>query len=115
MTLTETATRPTTAPHVTVLVDRCVGCQECIVRCPTAALNLDAGPMVAVANDELCVGCRQCERTCPFKAITVSGPVLVAPRVVLQDHHAEILQRDTTETRTGIAGWADAVSEADRC
>src|SRR5579864_8122217 len=115
MTLTETATRPTTAPHVTVLVDRCVGCQECIVRCPTAALNLDAGPMVAVANDELCVGCRQCERTCPFKAITVSGPVLVPPRATFAPHHPRSLAGSTTETRPGFVTWPDAIAEADRC
>ena len=28
-------------PVVHVLHDRCAGCQECIVRCPTEALSLD--------------------------------------------------------------------------
>ena len=115
MTLIDAQPRPTTAPHVTVLVDRCVGCQECIVRCPTAALNLDAGPMVAVANDELCVGCRQCERTCPFSAITVSGPVLVAPRASFTPQHPRTLVGSTAETRSGFATWSEAIAEADRC
>jgi glutamate synthase (NADPH/NADH) small chain len=105
----------TDRPHVRVLVDRCVGCQECIIRCPTAALTLDLKPMVAVADDDLCVGCRQCERTCPFSAIVVSGPVLVAPRVELPARPPDHLSGDTTETRLGVATWAEAISEASRC
>src|SRR5579862_1180883 len=113
MTLLEA--RPTTSPHVTVLVDRCVGCQECIIRCPTAALTLDVEPMVAVADDELCVGCRQCQRTCPFDAIVVSGDVTVGPPVGLSVHHPLPLIGDTTETRSGIVSWPEALSEASRC
>ena len=115
MTITEAQPVVTASPHVTVFVDRCVGCQECIIRCPTAALSLDVAPMVAVAHDELCVGCRQCERTCPFSAITVSGPALVTPRIELPARHPERLAGDTTETRAGIATWAEAISEASRC
>src|SRR5579862_7390831 len=115
MTLIDVEAMLTTVPHVTVLVDRCVGCQECIVRCPTAALALDVAPMVAVANDALCVGCRQCERTCPFSAITVSGPVLVAPRAALPVRHPAALIGSTVETRSGFTSWAEAIAEADRC
>jgi glutamate synthase (NADPH/NADH) small chain len=115
MTLIDTATRPTTAPHVTVLSDRCVGCQECIVRCPTAALSLDAQPMVAVANDALCVGCRQCERTCPFSAIEVSGDAVVAGRVPLPGRHPSALVGNSTETRSGFSTWVPALEEAERC
>src|SRR5579864_4601500 len=112
MTITEANPSSTATPHVTVLVDRCVGCQECIVRCPTAALSLDIGPMVATADDELCVGCRQCERTCPFSAITVNGPVVLAPRTDLAAHHPAVLQRSTAETRSGFSTWAEALAEA---
>ena len=69
------------APHVTVLSDRCAGCQECAVRCPQGALALDVSRRVVVADDALCVGCRQCERTCPFSAITVDGPPAVSSPV----------------------------------
>lgn len=77
--------------HVEVFADRCAGCQECIVRCPTAALDLDTRTWTAVADDERCVGCRQCVRTCPFGAITVSGPLLAGTRAAVDIHPAEAL------------------------
>ena len=115
MTITDPIPTSITTPHVTVLVDRCVGCQECIVRCPTGALHLEVTPMVAAARDELCVGCRQCQRTCPFSAITVRGPMLVAPRIELPARHPIILAGDNSETRPGIRTWAEALAEAERC
>ena len=65
MTLTAGSEAPagTGQPRVTVLTDRCAGCQECVIRCPSGALALDADRWVVVADDALCVGCRQCERT----------------------------------------------------
>ncbi|MDA8357191.1 MAG: FAD-dependent oxidoreductase [Actinomycetota bacterium] len=102
-------------PHIQVLFDRCAGCQECIVRCPTGALDLDAETWTIVAHDADCVGCRQCVRTCPFSAITVSGSTLTPARVVTGIRHPVPLIQDRTETRTGIDTWADALAEAARC
>lgn len=102
-------------PTVTVLVDRCAGCQECVVRCPTEALDMDGERWVAVADSSRCVGCRQCVRTCPFSAITVEGPILVAPRVTMVTVPPPQLQGDVSETRRGIATWDEAVAEASRC
>jgi ferredoxin len=67
-------------PEARVIKERCVGCQECVIRCPTLALSMDVVNWIAKADNSLCVGCRQCERTCPFSAITVSGPLKVAAR-----------------------------------
>ncbi len=103
------------SPHVQVLVDRCAGCQECLVRCPTAALSLDPVTWTVVADDAACVGCRQCVRTCPFSAIVVEGPQLVASRVTIAVHHPDRLAHDHSETRVGIATWAEALAEANRC
>lgn len=117
MTLTVTSDAPMAAgqPHVTVLSDRCAGCQECVVRCPAGALAMDAGRWIAVADDTLCVGCRQCERTCPFSAITVTGPLAVTGRTGPGPVHAVPFAGDTSEVRAGFGSWDEALAEASRC
>jgi glutamate synthase (NADPH) small chain len=102
-------------PHVTILTDRCAGCQECVIRCPAGALTMETARWVAVADEALCVGCRQCERTCPFGAITVEGPLLVADRVDAAPRYPDQLNGDTSETRPGFSCWDDALAEANRC
>lgn len=117
MTLTAGSDAPAGAgqPRLAVLTDRCVGCQECVIRCPSGALTLDAGRWVVVADDALCVGCRQCERTCPFSAITVTGPLTVAGRTEPEPRHPVCLTGDTTEVRPGFGSWDEALAEASRC
>jgi len=117
MTLAATTKVPTDSdrPDVRVLTDRCAGCQECVIRCPTGALSMDTGRWVALANDDLCLGCRQCVRTCPFSAIVVDGPLLVAPRVEPEPAHPERLLGDVGEIRSGFAGWPEVLAEAERC
>lgn len=119
MTLTEPTTAARTAdtllPHVTVLVDRCAGCEECVVRCPTGALSIDEEDWVVSADDAACVGCRQCVRTCPFSAIEVAGPVLAGERVATLEHHPVAVRGDRSEVRIGITSWEEAIAEASRC
>ncbi len=104
-----------TPVHVTVIADRCAGCQECVIRCPQGALSMDLATWTAVADDDACVGCRQCVRTCPFGAITVEGPLLVAERVDPPLHHPVSLVGDVAETRVGFSDLAAALAEAERC
>jgi glutamate synthase (NADPH/NADH) small chain len=115
MTATRANLAPVAAgqPHVTILTDRCAGCQECVIRCPASALSMDEARWVAAANDSLCVGCRQCVRTCPFSAITVSGPVAVAERT--EPVVTEQATGSTSEIRAGYASWDEALIEANRC
>ena len=114
--MTLTAGREASAgTRVTVLTDRCAGCQECVIRCPSGALAMDFGRWVAVADDALCVGCRQCERTCPFGAITVTGPLTVAARTEPEPRHPLWLTGDTAEVRQGFGSWDEALAEASRC
>jgi glutamate synthase (NADPH) small chain len=121
MTVTVTSDAPATAGqlHVTVLSDRCAGCQECVVRCPAGALAMDTGRWIAVADDTLCVGCRQCERTCPFSAITVTGRLAVASRTEPGPTHgldaSEVQAGNTGEVRAGFGSWREALAEASRC
>ncbi|MHB1575686.1 MAG: FAD-dependent oxidoreductase [Candidatus Dormibacteria bacterium] len=103
--------------HAFVDVDseRCVGCQECVIRCPTGALRLDSERWIAQADERLCVGCRQCQRVCPYSAIWVSGPVVVAPRAEPPRVHPGALLGNVREVRRGLSGWREAVAEAKRC
>lgn len=110
-------TAPAGNTHGTVHVntERCAGCQECIIRCPEDALDLDTANWIAHATDQRCVGCRQCVRVCPYGAIEVTGPVVVAPRWNAPSLHPEPLAGDIREIRRGFAGWQEALIEADRC
>ena len=101
--------------RVTVLTDRCAGCQECVIRCPSGALSMDSARWVAVSDDSLCVGCRQCVRTCPFSAITVRGPLAVPARVEPEHPHPDRAAGDNSEVRTGFDSWDQALAEASRC
>ncbi len=114
-TMTETHLAGAGRPRVQVLADRCAGCQECVIRCPVAALDMDAARWVAVAREDLCVGCRQCERTCPFSAIVVTGPVMAGSRATAETVHPEPLLADMGEVRRGFASWDEALAEAQRC
>ena len=102
-------------PKVHVIKDRCAGCQECVIRCPTRALSINIATWLAVADNELCVGCRQCVRTCPFSAITVEGPLIVAERKHLAPAAVPVVMGDVTEVRPGFSRFEDAVKEAERC
>lgn len=113
--LAERTKQGVSRPHVTVVTDRCAGCEECIIRCPTGALALDSVSWIAEADDALCTGCRQCQRTCPFSAIQVKGPVLVADRVQTAAIRPNVLLGDCSEVRQGLPDWATALREANRC
>ena len=106
---------PEHSVHVTVLTDRCAGCQECLVRCPTNALTMDSGSWTVHADDSACVGCRQCVRTCPFSAIEVDGPILVSNREHTPTVHLNALVGNLEETRVGFTTWAQVRTEASRC
>jgi glutamate synthase (NADPH/NADH) small chain len=116
ITLTEQSSRISMPKdEVNVILDRCVGCQECIIRCPTRALSIDVSIWKAKADNELCVGCRQCERCCPFSAITVAGPVKVEPRVGPPPNRLPTEHGSVVEVRPGFARIEDAIKEAKRC
>lgn len=101
---------------VEVLADRCAGCQECFVRCPTAAISFDSENWIVAVDDALCVGCRQCERTCPFSAILVTGEPLVASSVKNRiPHYLFPAVGSSVETRMGFSTFDDAQLEANRC
>lgn len=103
------------SPSVHILSDRCSGCQECIVRCPTGALSLDPARWIASSNDALCVGCRQCERSCPFSAIFVEGPVVQPPSGKSGYVPPGDLVGSVREADTGFQTFEEMARAAERC
>ncbi len=102
-------------PSIHVLVERCAGCQECVIRCPQGALTMNTDLWIAKGDDSLCVGCRQCERTCPFSAIVIDGPVLAGERVERKELHLDSVLGNNEEIRKGIESFEAARKEAERC
>ncbi|MBQ5885766.1 MAG: 4Fe-4S binding protein [Clostridia bacterium] len=47
--------------------DKCIGCINCIKRCPTGAIRIRAGK--AKILKELCIDCGECIRVCPTHAM----------------------------------------------
>ncbi|KJF16446.1 FAD-dependent oxidoreductase [Acidithrix ferrooxidans] len=101
---------------IEVLTDRCAGCQECLIRCPTGAIGLDTDNWIVTVDSALCVGCGQCERTCPFSAITIDGTPKVAPseRHYLQNRAIPAIA-PWEETRSGFSNLEAVLAEASRC
>ena len=55
----------------------CIGCQQCVRRCPEKALNIDweGTERVGLVRTDLCGGtaCRKCEAACPNRVLHLDG------------------------------------------
>jgi iron only hydrogenase large subunit-like protein len=59
---------------VTLDADKCMGCTNCIKRCPTEAIRVRDGKAYIIA--ERCIDCGECIRVCPYHAkIAVTDPL----------------------------------------
>jgi NAD-dependent dihydropyrimidine dehydrogenase PreA subunit len=59
---------------VTVDIDKCEACGDCVDTCPNESFELveDNGRTYAQFNDnEECIGCESCVAVCPTEAITL--------------------------------------------
>ena len=55
---------------VTLMLDKCKGCTNCVKRCPTEAIRIKDGH--SVIDGDRCIDCGECIRLCPYKAKTAS-------------------------------------------
>ena len=51
---------------VTLDEKSCVGCTNCIKRCPTEAIRVRDGH--AIIKEDKCIDCGECIRVCPYQA-----------------------------------------------
>jgi NAD-dependent dihydropyrimidine dehydrogenase PreA subunit len=60
--------------------DRCIGCDRCIVVCPTRVFDRGPDGVPVIARQDSCQTCFQCEAYCPTDALFVAPLVIaVAP------------------------------------
>ena len=64
---------------VTLNREKCMGCTNCIKRCPTEAIRVREGKARII--DERCIDCGECIRVCPYHAKTaVTDPLSIIDR-----------------------------------
>jgi 2-oxoglutarate ferredoxin oxidoreductase subunit delta len=62
---------------IVVDIEKCKGCEVCVVNCPTNVLQLSREvngkgyPYAYMENPEMCTGCSSCGIVCPDGVITV--------------------------------------------
>lgn len=56
---------------ITLDESKCVGCTNCMRKCPTQAIRIKSG--IAVIDNEKCIYCGECIKACPHNAYSVDS------------------------------------------
>ncbi len=94
------ATEMSFAMHINM--ERCTGCNNCVVACPVNALELhtvdpattdkiykvfDGKATCLDVKHELCAGCGVCVEVCPYEVVSLVAPTRAAkPEAVSEEH-----------------------------
>ena len=116
---------------VTLDEEKCVGCTNCIKRCPTEAIRVRDGK--AIITPERCIDCGECIRVCPHHAKKANYDsirmiqnftykiALPAPSLYGQFHHLDDIDIVLTALKAlgfdevyEVSRAAELVSEATR-
>jgi len=65
-------------PEIKIDINKCVGDEICVEKCPMAVLEmtkLGKKKVAKVANLDNCIECHTCELECPYEAIKVYPPL----------------------------------------
>jgi len=65
-------------------LDACVGCAECVERCPFDAITIGPGHKRAVIDEEKCYGCGVCRSACEYEALRL------VPRETIESQPAAV-------------------------
>ncbi|MCL4434822.1 MAG: FAD-dependent oxidoreductase [Actinobacteria bacterium] len=103
------------APVVQICTESCVGCSDCVWRCPAGVLSLQGSWATVEADTKGCIGCRICERACPYNAIEVTGAVVSEPSKRPQPYRPATVKGSMVEVEAGFASLEAAQAEAARC
>lgn len=82
---------------LTIELDRCDGCGDCVEVCPEGAIRLVGG--LAQINSELCTECEVCVPACPTGAIKVARPIAVR-----EEPAAAVAERPRPSALATLAG-----------
>lgn len=82
---------------LTIELDRCDGCGDCVEVCPEGAIQLVGG--LAQINSELCTECEICVQACPSGAIKVARPIAVR-----EEPAAAVVERPRPSTLATLVG-----------
>ena len=82
---------------LTIELDRCDGCGDCVEVCPEGAIQLVGG--LAQIDSKLCTECEVCVQACPTGAIRVARPVAVR-----EEPAAAMVQRPRPSALATLAG-----------
>ena len=92
-----------------VFEDRCTGCGDCVVACPSHVFDLTPDGSPVIARQDQCQTCFLCELYCEADALYVGpdqrGPEPVDPAAILASGQLGRLRRDQV--------WTPATGDTD--